>query len=641
MSDTGRQRSHILPFVILLAVLLIPISITIVARVRHGQRTRVLELAQEAFLEDVRQLGGQIVLAPAGPSDVVKPMIAVDLSKATITGEVIDRLADFTTIQRLNLDGATLDREHYLALGRLTNLRNLSLNESTFADDDLRLSALRLAALSIRGTAITDEGLSRLSGMTTLKSLNIFDTAVTAEGLKSLAGLASLTALEIDSDCITPDNAIALQSLKSLQILDIHVTNGLGRQTRDLLSPLSESCAVQAQDPFGRILWDAHAPWEETLAGVVEIVTEEVDLDPQQATQLIEAIGEAHFARPQKVVFPASTERREVRGEPIKSVDEFLIRLREPGYAAYEVRAFARDSFTKADISKLLEAFRAEPDLRTAEYLNRFGSYLLVRDGWEDPENATELERMLNHEDPEVRGRTVYAFDRYGHPFNEDWAPSEAAVAFGLPRLIQLAEDPELSVQLAVTEVLGDLVHHHPSRAAEVMPVLVGMLEKRQFGYTVHAIGRVVKANPEAANASVPRLRRLLADIEKNTDPSGNRLNTDSASAVNSQHSYVLGVLVDVVTANSELSHEVVVESLQRLRDGEHVGRHLDELVSPGSSKTVRLLVHELLDLSAGDNQTVAEHARSTLASVARAMRDYRVAQGLSPAPAADCPVPC
>ncbi|MBP90627.1 MAG: hypothetical protein CMJ64_28610 [Planctomycetaceae bacterium] len=514
MSDTGRQRSRFLPFSVLLAVLLIPVSIMIVAKVRHDQRTRTLALAQEAFLQDVRQLGGHVVLAPVGPSDVVKPVIAIDLSKAAITSEIVDRLSELTTIERLNLDGATLESEHYRAVGRLTTLRNLglSLNESTFSDDGLPLSELHLSALSIRGTAITDEGLSRLASMTSLASLDVSDTKATSEGLKSLAGLTSLTALEIDDDCVSPDSVIALQSLKSLQVLRIHVPSGLGQQTKDLLSPLVQSCAVKAQHPSGQTLWTADATWEETLAGVVEIVADEVELNPKQVTQLIEAIGSSGFGHKQSRVLPTSSKPAgdPPKRKPIESVDEFLRRLREPGRPSHEVLAFAVNSFTKNDIPKLLEALRAEPDLRSVEYLNRYGSYLLVRDGWEDSETPKALDRMLNHEDPHVRGRTVYAFDRYGHPFGKDWAPSEAAVEFGLPRLIQLADDPGVSVRLAVTEVLGDLAHHHPSRAAEVMPVLIGMLEKREYGYTRHAISRVAKANPEAARAFAPQFRCLL-----------------------------------------------------------------------------------------------------------------------------------
>ncbi|MBP90628.1 MAG: hypothetical protein CMJ64_28615 [Planctomycetaceae bacterium] len=111
----------------------------------------------------------------------------------------------------------------------------------------------------------------------------------------------------------------------------------------------------------------------------------------------------------------------------------------------------------------------------------------------------------------------------------------------------------------------------------------------------------------------------------------------NTASAEHWQRIVVTEAFIDVVRADSELSHEVAVESLQQIRDGKPAGRYLHNLVSPKNPQTVRLLVRELLEISAANNNEArTEHLRESLASVARAIRDYRAPQGTSPSPADD-----
>ena len=239
MSNASDRNRRYLPYVILLGLIFVPISVMIVAQIRHGQQTRELELGQQAFLQDVKRIGGHIVQTPAGPRDAFQPVISVDLSGATIDGDILNRLSEFTTIERLNLDGAVLEREDYRTLDHFPKLRNLSLNGSTFSDEDLPFESLQLTALSLRSTAITDDGLSRLTGMTSLANVDISDTAVTDEGLKSLSELTSLKTLELDEDCITPDGVMALQSVKLLQVVRVHVADGLGQQAKEFVRPLA------------------------------------------------------------------------------------------------------------------------------------------------------------------------------------------------------------------------------------------------------------------------------------------------------------------------------------------------------------------------------------------------------------------
>jgi len=616
---SGRLRILliILPLMVVVSLLLI----SILSKFRRSQENLARVRIQDSFVQDVELHGGRVVLAPAEARGAPRAVLSVVLSDATIDGDLIERLSRFTTIERLNVDGAELASEEYLAIIRLTKLRKLSLAGSTFSDEDLPLDVPQLTTLSLRNTSITDTGLSRLAEMTNLAILDITGTSVTAEGLKALPQLSSLKTLELDDACITQDSVLALQSMKLLKVIPVHVTDGLGRQVKELMSPLAGSATVQGLHPSGNVLWHVEKPWEETLAGVVEAVTDEVDLEPQQVAQLIDVIGSDDMARQRTENYSRGIPQFEPNGKKLESVDEFLQRLHDPEYPSYEVRAFARDRFTKNDVPKLLDALRVQTNLRDAEYLHRYGSYLLVRDGIENSEAVRELERMLSHEDPRVRSITVYAFDQYGHPFREDWAPSEAAVEFGLPWLLKLSKDPDRLVKSNVSEVLGDLAYHHPNRAQEAMSVLVGMLERGLHGYTNYSIKRIVEVNPEAARAFIPQLLRLLEKTDAGTIAA--QLHKPPRE---SAQRYILQALCDVAGSDPEAAHEVAVYYVGLVRERKSAGHWLPTLVAPENSEAVRTIVHELLEISTGDDPVAAELGQHALAPVAKAIRDFRAA---------------
>ena len=333
----GRANCLLIMVLLVVAVVLLvgPVRHMLRAPIAYYQGHRELELVQQSLVEDIERLGGHVTFIPDGPLGASRSLLAIDLSGATIDGDLIKRLCEFTTIERLDLGGADLASEDYRAISRLTELRSLSLAGSTFSDfseTDLPLGGLQLTALSLRNTSMTDNGLSRLVGMTSLASLDIAETSVTAAGLKSLQQLSFLKMLEIDDACITQDGVLALQSVTSLEVICIHVTDGLGRQTKKLVSPLIGSAAVRGLHPSGHVLWDAERPWEETLAGVVEAVADEVDLELKQVTQLIEAIGSTEMTRQPEWVNPRARSQSQPTGGAIESVDEFLRRLHDSGF---------------------------------------------------------------------------------------------------------------------------------------------------------------------------------------------------------------------------------------------------------------------------------------------------------------------
>lgn len=619
VSRCGEVSGHLLVWFTgfrLVGVWVLILGLVLSVMLRYEQ----LEKVQREFVEDVEQLGGSVLVAPTGTRDAPPPVLAVDLSRRQIDGELIKRLAAFTTIERLNLDGARLASDDYRAIGQLIALRSLSLAESNVTDTNVSWSGLPLVTLSLRNTALTDAGLARLADTKSLVNLDINGTAVTAAGLSALQKLSSLVSLDLDDSCITDDGVLALQAVKSLETIRIHVSEGFGRRTKELASRLAGPVTVLGINPSGLTIWNAADAWDETLAGVVEIVAREVDLDPQQVTQLMAAIGTIRVGRLPRVTDQSRGPPQPPRtGESIDSTADFLRRLQNPGRPSYEVCVFARDRFTKDDIPQLLDAMQVVSNHNAAEYLWRHGAYLLVREGMENPAAVRELDKMLSHETSWVRSIAVYGFSRYGHPFLEDWAPSERAVEFGLPRLIRLSNDPELSVRMAVSQVLGDLAHHHPNRAPDVVPVLVQMLEQGDIPYVGWSIKRIIAVNPQAGRGEVPRLRRLFTNYpHENSDPQ------------------IVDVLCELVRNDSAQALEVAVEYLGKMRDtrlsepSRLSSNAIVRLVTPENSEAVRVIVHGLLEYSASDNSQIAAGGRSLLAGVAMAIRDWQ--------PAADPP---
>jgi hypothetical protein len=601
---TGQNRVRVVLAIFLLTAVLASIFVSIRRGLLEARRAE----QDREFIQDIEQRGGLVVLAPSGRPGEPRTVVAVEL-RGTGNGPVLQKLSQFGTLERLDLDGAELGSEEYASLWLLPNLHSLSLADSNFSDEDVPTGG-RLQSLSLSGTSITDAGLARLASLKSLTRLELMRTSVTAKGLESLIQLPSLKALEIDDACITPESVRSLLAMKSLESVRIEISDGMGKPTKELLRALVGSVDAQGIHPGGQLLWNAALPWESTLAGVVEAVADVACLRPGQVTQLMKIIGSADVTRSTTAV-AGRDDPHVPSGKQILSVDEFLRRIQESKYPTPEVRAFARDGFEQQDLPKLLDAMRSVDDLGETNYLHIYGSYLLVRDGLDSPlekeRSEQQLDRMFQHRSADVRGAAVYAFSQYGHPFQEDWSPSERAITFGLPRIMQLCHDTEPKVYLAASEVLGHLASHAPNRADEVMSVLVGMLERGKVGYVHSSIKRIAGVNPQAALNFIPRLQRLLAETQ----------------GEGQEESWIRALCV-VARASPSTAREVAVTYVRMLADRKASGKWLTALVTTDNSDAVEAIVHGLLDIPANDRE-LSVIQRNALIAVARAIRDQRL----------------
>jgi internalin A len=159
----------------------------------------------------------------------LKQLQWLDISNTKVTDAGLRVLAGFRQLQMLDLGNTQVTDSGLAALAGLTQLQMLDLSNTQVTGTGLKeLSGLtQLQSLNLAGTRMTDAGLKELSGLTQLQSLGLTDADVTNAGLKELAGLAQLQTLDLANNPITDAGLQELARLRYLQALGLsntHVT---------------------------------------------------------------------------------------------------------------------------------------------------------------------------------------------------------------------------------------------------------------------------------------------------------------------------------------------------------------------------------------------------------------------------------
>ena len=648
MADPRHRRLLFLFPIALVVVGVFAIVFAILLR-GHFRRQAVVS-RQQADIEAIRQRGGTVVFGSSDERGLPTDVTSVDLSDAIVDAELMQTVRQFTMIERLRLDGAKLQPEDYALLSKLPQLRSLSLSGTNFADTNALRLPLGLTSLSLKGTSVTDRSMSRLAAMNGLVSLDITNTGITPDGLRLLEPLRSLKTLRIDDSCIKAESVESLRLMQP-QIVNVAVLEGMGRRTHEFLS-VCDGQNIRGHHRDGYVLWEADSAWSDTLAGVVEAVVSEIGLDSQQAAQLLEILGDQEppmgdwgpimqSPLPSVSWFSHSSNLPD-RGIEIESVDEFIRELQKRPSDLWAVRRFAREKFTASDVPKLLAAIRAAQYSEDA-CLFHFGPFLLVQHGIDDPEVVAELDRMLAHKDLSIRFATICAFgyggarplfthvsrdDRVEIPLysRDEWTASKEADGFAFPRLLRICKDQEEFEELRehARMVLVEIAHSRPEHAAEVMPVLVDLLDEEgpwHFSKARHIsrvdILRLAEVDPDAAIAAVPRLREMLKQLDEQLvgEPAASPEDFDSPHQVlRRRRISVLEAVSATAHHSPALAHEIALEYLSRMREDQPIGP-FGPLLSPPTPETNRMVVMELLRNT---------NAKGELASVAKRIRDWR-----------------
>jgi hypothetical protein len=153
-------------------------------------------------------------------------LTSIQLYDTSVTANGLAAVSNLTSLEEINFLGSARIGEGALKhFAALPNVRTLMLCGTSIGDADLaELSKFRrLEGLNLLGTKATDAGMRFLSDCPALNSLALA-SAVTDEGVQSLRGLSHLEFLWIESTSVTDKSVQVFSGLEGLRRLLIHRT---------------------------------------------------------------------------------------------------------------------------------------------------------------------------------------------------------------------------------------------------------------------------------------------------------------------------------------------------------------------------------------------------------------------------------
>lgn len=162
--------------------------------------------------------------------------LCLDYTKVTDRG--LASLSSSPTLNVVSLYGVNVGDAGLLALP-LSRMTRLDLSFTQVSDSfaqALSKSAENLTRLSVRGTAITNEGLAALTALSRLDYLDIGETDISDRGLADCGKWSDLKVLHLDGTGITDITVQRLTALPRLEQLDLSLTRVTDGALNDLLS---------------------------------------------------------------------------------------------------------------------------------------------------------------------------------------------------------------------------------------------------------------------------------------------------------------------------------------------------------------------------------------------------------------------
>jgi hypothetical protein len=156
----------------------------------------------------------------SGVADL-KQLTLIQLFDTSVTAKGLSALSNLTALEEVNLLGSAKVGDGALKhVAGLDNVRTLMLCGTSIGDSDLaELPKMwRLENLNLLGTNVTDAGLTHLANCRELKSL-VLPSAITDQGVQALRGLSNLEFLWIDSTAVTDQSAPVFAGLEKLREL--------------------------------------------------------------------------------------------------------------------------------------------------------------------------------------------------------------------------------------------------------------------------------------------------------------------------------------------------------------------------------------------------------------------------------------
>lgn len=156
--------------------------------IRHSTRLTYLSLDDPALTDIVFEAISPLV-----------NLVELNVQDSDFTDTALVCLGSLTKLQTLSFIECSLSGVGFKYLTHLTSLSSLDLTSSKIADAALsQLAALNLQILNLGDTSLTDEAISSLALLTSLRTLDLHDCAgMTAESLFALTSLKHLESLSV------------------------------------------------------------------------------------------------------------------------------------------------------------------------------------------------------------------------------------------------------------------------------------------------------------------------------------------------------------------------------------------------------------------------------------------------------------
>ena len=163
-------------------------------------------------------------ITPAGFSKFLNGVES--LEQLTLFGDFVDdaamkRIGEMKEMKRFWTDSKKITTAGWIHLAGLTKMQDLSLSNTGFGDDDLRVveGMNDLKSLGLNKTNITDAGMPSLAGLTKLHDLGFEGTKVTDKGMAALKGMTELENLYVGMTDVTAKGLEVVPRKERMQMM--------------------------------------------------------------------------------------------------------------------------------------------------------------------------------------------------------------------------------------------------------------------------------------------------------------------------------------------------------------------------------------------------------------------------------------
>jgi len=177
----------------------------------NGETTITYDI--ESGVGDLKVEGKIVGLMLLNKYTMVEPADTADIVTVNVTSQHLDKLSGFPNLLGVTIMFMREEVDFSRNLGRLKQLRALSITERGFGDEEIaQLEDLKeLRFLRIVFTSVGDEGLKTIGGFTKLRELWLTGTPVTDAGLAHLTGLKNLRELWLNQTRVSREGVDELQ----------------------------------------------------------------------------------------------------------------------------------------------------------------------------------------------------------------------------------------------------------------------------------------------------------------------------------------------------------------------------------------------------------------------------------------------